>query len=516
MRTRTLLTTVLAGPITHYLLDDDYLLDESAPLTSPRTGSNAYPILTNNQFTFVQTDGTFSVGTGKLVFTAQATPNWGDQGFYSAAINRVTGRVCICKINLDQTNSYCWFGWVPASAPGSPGGTAGAQAIYFSNGSVNCVGSGQTFPTSAYSAGVDYELAIVERASGSDFYIRGGAFASWTHLGTTLVDATATRALCFGNYNASGKIDYVRAWDLTMPVATYFGHAAHPLVDYAYAANAGTFLATPTYDGSNQATHPSVLDLGAGGWMGYRYWMAMTPYPNADNTKERPSILASADGDTWGIPAGGSNPIDPAFDADSDPDLYFETDTLYCIYRRHNQDVVLSSTADGINWSVPVVIFTTAASADASPSLLKIGSEYVIWTVNAAVAAPYQLERRTCATLTGAWSAPTVCTIPMPTAASLVCLWHLDVVADGSTLYAIIVYQFAAYVLYLASSTDGGLTWTRAAGPVLVPTTGWDKQMYRSTMLKVASGFDLWYGGYDSGSPSIWHIGRTTITVPGL
>ena len=34
----------------------------------------------------------------------------------------------------------------------------------------------------------------------------------------------------------------------------------------------------PTYDGSDQSTHPSVLRFDAP-WHGYLYWMAMTPYP---------------------------------------------------------------------------------------------------------------------------------------------------------------------------------------------------------------------------------------------
>lgn len=512
------LAVVISGgePAIRYQLADDYLVDAGAPLTSPRTGSTSRSILTTNQFTFVQTDGQFSVANGKLVFTAQSTPNWGDQGFYSAALNRVANRVAMAKINLDQANSYCWFGWSLNAAPTNPGGRAGTQAIYFNAGTLSVISSTNTIPISAYSAGVDYEVAVVERAAGADFYIRGGAFATWTHLFASPTDSTATRALCFGSYNASGKIDYVRAWDLVPSQAAYFGWGAHPTIDYASAPNAAAFLTTPTYDGSGEATHPSVLDMGVGGWNGYRYWMAMTPYPNADNTKEQPSILVSADGNTWSVPAGGTNPIDPAFNQDSDTDLYYEAGTLYCIYRRRNQDVVLSSTTDGINWSVPVLLFTGAASAITSPSLLKIGSQYVIWSVNAAVATPYQLERRTCSTLTGTWSAPTVCTITMPTAPTLVGIWHLDVLADGGTLYAIITFQYAMYQLFLASSTDGGLTWTLAAGPVLGQTTGWDKQIYRSTMLRIAGGFDLWYGGYANGAPSIWHIGRTTITVPGL
>ena len=47
----------------------------------------------------------------------------------------------------------------------------------------------------------------------------------------------------------------------------------------------------PTYDGSNQSTHPSVLQFDTP-WNGYRFWMAMTPYPFNYDGLEDPSVLA--------------------------------------------------------------------------------------------------------------------------------------------------------------------------------------------------------------------------------
>ena len=65
-----------------------------------------------------------------------------------------------------------------------------------------------------------------------------------------------------------------------------------PNPNVAWTTNADNPCTTPTYDGSGQGMHPSVYDAGAGEtWNGHRYWMAMTPYPNNDSTKENPSIL---------------------------------------------------------------------------------------------------------------------------------------------------------------------------------------------------------------------------------
>lgn len=79
----------------------------------------------------------------------------------------------------------------------------------------------------------------------------------------------------------------------------------------------GEVCAIPTCDGSNECTHPSVLDsvaiLGRP-WHNYRYWMAFTPYPGNTPNRfrlENPSIVASNDGTTWVVPEGVQNPVVP-------------------------------------------------------------------------------------------------------------------------------------------------------------------------------------------------------------
>lgn len=104
--------------------------------------------------------------------------------------------------------------------------------------------------------------------------------------------------------------------------------------------NATSPLITPTHDGSGQATHPCVIDFllehNMQTWAGYRYWMVMTPYPNATNAHEDPNILASHDGLTWVVPNGMVNPLDDAVAGyNSDPDMVYnpDTDELWVYYR---------------------------------------------------------------------------------------------------------------------------------------------------------------------------------------
>ena len=59
--------------------------------------------------------------------------------------------------------------------------------------------------------------------------------------------------------------------------------------------NGDSPLFTPTYDGSNQAVHPSVIYV-KDRFNGFKYWMAITPYPNGNDDYENPQILVSNDG----------------------------------------------------------------------------------------------------------------------------------------------------------------------------------------------------------------------------
>ena len=91
------------------------------------------------------------------------------------------------------------------------------------------------------------------------------------------------------------------------------------------ALNALFPLMIPTYDGSGEAAHPSVLYF-TSRWNRYRYWMAFTPYRGTNEKYENPSIVVSNDGIHWIQPKGLINPIigKPEDGHLSDPNLFFD------------------------------------------------------------------------------------------------------------------------------------------------------------------------------------------------
>ena len=280
-----------------------------------------------------------------------------------------------------------------------------------------------------------------------------------------------------------------------------------------WSANTHTPLTTPTYDASGEATHPGVYDAGTGQtWNGYRYWMVMTPYPNSDSTKENPSILASADGITWVVPAGLTNPIaSPNPVQCSDPDIIVVSGTMYCFYRRKdggNDFIWRIDSSDGVTWANDTLMITDDFGAALSPAVIEYGGEYQMYTINDTVD-PSVIERRTAATITGAWASPEVLSATAPAGE----FWHIDIINDSNMLYAIIDISDVYHKVYLGSSEDGGNTWTFMDSPLLIKGDVGDfdeTSTYRATMARTTTGFDIWYPGYVvAGETTTWRIGKT-------
>lgn len=110
--------------------------------------------------------------------------------------------------------------------------------------------------------------------------------------------------------------------------------------------------------GGQTITHTSPIYLPEG-FAGYRYWMAYTPYPGAD--EENPRLVASHDGVSWEKPPGLPELLATFADAKalgyigwSDTDLVFDGSKLRVIYRGYGGSKSL--TADSSSG-----VFTCAA-----------------------------------------------------------------------------------------------------------------------------------------------------------
>jgi hypothetical protein len=275
--------------------------------------------------------------------------------------------------------------------------------------------------------------------------------------------------------------------------------------------NAAAPLDIPTYDGSGQAVHPDVVYF-HDGWHGHKYWMAVTPYPNGNDSRENPSMLVSEDGRTWSPPDGLKNPVVPApsCDHNSDPDLVYNpgNDKLYLYYTRQARskrcagqnanDILLLTSGDGVDWSAPQSVMhwnLDSYPLYLSPAVVLVNGTFHMWMAGGGGV----LHTTSKDGIT--WS-------PVEKVDLAAAPWHLDVLyVDKQYLMDYVDSPNAGAHLMLATSSDG-LKWTTDPNPLLSPSNGWDNErIYRSTLLYDASArlFKLWYSAKsDNGQ---WHIG---------
>lgn len=305
---------------------------------------------------------------------------------------------------------------------------------------------------------------------------------------------------------------------------------------YSGQSDAGLRLSIPAHVSGDEATHPSVLRF-PDGWNGWRYWMAFTPYPGGSDVDEDPNIAVSQDGIHWETPTGFTNPLDNQGGGiyNSDTELVVSPDglTLSCIWRTvtSTQEILyVRSTTDGIAWTAKTAILTVTKTAEniLSPAILHDGTQWVMWTVDA-VPAPNVMRRRTCATLTGTWSASTACTVTgLPAGRDL---WHPSVVKLGSQ-YVCLMNDCTLGAngvdgeLYLMRSTDQ-LAWTLNPTPVISQAlAGKYDAVYRGCLVPVYGNgrleFDMYHGAWLSGATPVWGMylhrlsQRGTTTTPGI
>lgn len=283
--------------------------------------------------------------------------------------------------------------------------------------------------------------------------------------------------------------------------------------------NAPSYLTIPTYDGSNQSTHPDVY-YNPNGWNGYKYWMAFTPYPNGNDAFENPSIVVSNDGVTWSVPPGVTNPLVPqptgiGFNYNADTDIMEGEDgKLYIFYIDGTTDVWVISSSDGVTWSTPVKIIDMSAQTILSPSVILDNGVYKMYYVDL-VESPNLIKYRTATSPTGTWSAPVNCSFsPIPSGKDL---WHMNIDKIGTQYHAIITTSnsgtYNGNLLHLAVSDDG-VNFAMKSTPVLGLGTGWDNaRIYRSSLVYVDAGdesyYNLYYGAVNASNE--WRIGLTKL-----
>jgi hypothetical protein len=201
-------------------------------------------------------------------------------------------------------------------------------------------------------------------------------------------------------------------------------------------------LAVPTFDGSGQAVHPDLLDLGGEGGA---CAMAFTPYPWGDDRLENPSVVVSPDGLRFREERPGLNPLAPAppHDHNDDPDLFRDGEGYGLLYletlRPEVQNLVLLRSRDRLRWERTLLHAYRLAGPDpepfiVSPAFLRRDGRSHLFYVNAS-ASPRRIEVMAGAD-PGSWDP--ACAEPVRMARMAFEPWHLDVLGGEAWCYMII------------------------------------------------------------------------------
>lgn len=267
-----------------------------------------------------------------------------------------------------------------------------------------------------------------------------------------------------------------------------------------------------------ETTHPSILSFEEEPWNGYRYWMAVSPYPAGDDSQENPCIFASNDLENWETPKGLVNPLSPTPENyekgiiyNSDPDLIYNSDTnqLECWWRYVDDKsgimiIYRKISSDGIHWSQDeIVSLTGRKTVDyVSFSVLYEDHMYKMWSVGSGYKVQYTQSKDA-----KHWDA--LRTMSIPFRDSQLRLWHMDMI-HTDVGYEMIFVAFNKQTdptrehmsLYYANTSDN----RSISEPVLIlqPSSGntWDNDgLYKSTFFKDSNGlYHIIYSGIALGS----------------
>lgn len=256
-------------------------------------------------------------------------------------------------------------------------------------------------------------------------------------------------------------------------------------------------LATPTYDGSNQATHPDIVVEPD------RALLAITPYPFSRDHFENPSLLVAADGLDFEPYPGAPAPLvePPPIDHNDDPDLRRDPATgeyelLYLDTERPDrQTLVALRSRDLATWTRRDALAWDLAAGDefvVSPAAIvdDAGATHLFWvnTVTNAIETTVSADGAT-------WDKRAVAPIALANPAGIT-PWHVDVLRAGAG-FALLVSGYGAdgfdhQDVFLATSPDLA-AWMLAPAPLLDHRALGLSTLYRSTGFVAGGRLAVWY-----------------------
>lgn len=197
-----------------YLLRDDYLTDIAAgsingTLSDPGGMGGA----TLNTRTVVDTGLNLSLSSDWAVFAAGlGAPSYNDPILKYGSTARTLGKVFGAKIYINSATGVQFLGiGSGAQPPRSHGWNLTGSLVYIYD---NNVGSNTGLPY--FATGTEFQIAIVVRATGAWYFIKGGALTGWTLIHYSIANADTPLVYSFQNRADSYKFTHA-----IIPLDTY-------------------------------------------------------------------------------------------------------------------------------------------------------------------------------------------------------------------------------------------------------------------------------------------------------
>lgn len=300
-------------------------------------------------------------------------------------------------------------------------------------------------------------------------------------------------------------------------------------VDYdIHYANAEKQIKLNNYMGNSQNVHPKVLYI-ENGFGGHCFWMAYTPFPNSNDAFENPCVAFSDDGYSWeNIEV---TPLDDpqGFGYNSDAHLVYreDTSTLECWYRYvgdpsqpvREETIYRRTSKDGIHWSEKKLVYSNMSGTYAqllSPSIIWDGEKYHIWVVEytTSMIVHYVTDPSNLSNWTWTDAAP----VTFNDNGIDVNPWHIDVIKDGNKYVFLVMCRkdkkLENPMSLFITSTEDNVTY-EPPYIVLQGSSGWDRYIYRSSIVNVDGEYRIYYSATNGGQydvytgDAVWGIGVT-------
>ncbi len=225
-------------PKFRWLLRDDFTDTRAALAINGTWATDGF-----NLRTVVDTESKLTIAGGALVCAGgKAIPGWGDPGLWYPAQVRVAGKILLAK--KVQSSGDSGFGW-DTNQSGVPVSLIETYTTLFDVG-VAC---------GVFAAGTTYEFAIILRATGVQYFVKGGAYVPRRLVWMNLANNTSPMYPNFGNYSAVYTGSYILIPDNLL-------YLASPLLSDSF-ARADSVLGST--DGAGHAETSGVGSGGSGG-----------------------------------------------------------------------------------------------------------------------------------------------------------------------------------------------------------------------------------------------------------